>query len=63
MAIKRWRARLRYVTYNYDTIEDMDNHIEYMLKNKGVTLYESDDEYLYAEFEIENLVESSDQLS
>lgn len=53
----KFEATLRFQRYYYPDINDMKLHIE-LMKQRGYSLYESDEEELYAEFEMNEGVDS-----
>lgn len=53
----KFEATLRFQRYYYPDINDMKLHIE-LMKQRGYSLYEADEEELYAEFEMNEGVDS-----
>lgn len=53
----KFEATLRFQRYYYPDVNDMKLHIE-LMKQRGYSLYEADEEELYAEFEMNEGVDS-----
>ena len=57
---KNWEATIRYITYYYDTVEDLKAHMLYM-KRKGYRVweYDIDEDGTWAEYETNDNVSGS----
>ena len=48
------RVKLLIESYQYESLDDMKAHKEYMLKQRGATVLEENEEYLYIDYQFDN---------